>query len=147
VNPKNFGKPVLPIVPKRVNEQWHTDFKGPIRVFTVENKVKKMLTFYILFTVDSFSKFVWGKVFLTKDAEPVALYMRQLIIEEDCPLKWTSDNGGEFVNEVMATVLTAFQDETGQQLIKEIHGRPLHPEVILLSLNFHLIGLIGKWCC
>lgn len=121
---------ICPLIPKRPNYQWHTDFKGPITVKTEENTIQSNLSFYVLVTVDSFSKFLWTKVFQNKDAEPVALWTRKLMFEEAIPEYWTSDNGGEFVNEVMQAVLQSFTDGQNCPLIKETHPRPRHPEVI-----------------
>jgi hypothetical protein len=85
---------VEPIIPQNPNDQWHMDFKGPIT--TPEN-----YTFYILVLIDSFTKFLWTKVFEFKDCEPVALWTKDQIIKEGPPKRMTTDNGGEFVNEVM----------------------------------------------
>lgn len=98
------------------------DFKGPI-------KLSNQLSFYILLVVDKFSKFLWTKIFETKDCEPVAIYIRNLMLIEGTPTRLVSDNGGEFVNEAMHSVLAEFIKEGSQDPgIQFVHPRPNHPE-------------------
>ena len=77
---------------------------------------------YILLVVDHFTKFVWGTSFPTKHAAPVADWLyRTIYTTEFRPTTVLSDNGGEFVNEILSVV----HDRMG---VKETHGRPYRPQ-------------------
>lgn len=90
---------------------------------------------YLLVVIDLFTKYVWVKLFPTKEAAPVTLFLIQLLQREGKPLIWHSDNGGEFISDIMK--------EVAQQLGIEIrHGRPNHPQSQGMSKSLSYFFLI-----
>ena len=76
---------------------------------------------YLLVVIDCFTKHVWTKLFPTKQAPPVVLFLIELLKKEGKPSIWHSDNGGEFISDIMI--------EVAKELGIEIrHGRPNHPQ-------------------
>ena len=76
---------------------------------------------YIYTMIDSFSKFAWVAAAHTKTASECAKILKKIFLTEG---KWDifhSDNGGEFVNDQVQSLLRNLG-------IQEIHGRPYHPQ-------------------
>lgn len=116
------------------NERWHIDFKGPLG--------PEKENWYILVVVDAFTKYLFVEVFESKESSNVALFLRDLFIREQPPRYLHSDNGKEFVNEVIKgkwqivlyftdmfiAACSEFRAINGACLVQQIQGRPYHPE-------------------
>jgi hypothetical protein len=128
---------------EKSNERWQFDFKGPLR--------KGPHELYFVFVIDRFDCFCWGRAFLTKDAEPVALWLLQKFEENGCPEVMQSDNGKDVKNSFLngkmifrpgidvdhgpkikilifffAEVYACFEHLTTKTVPKQ--GRPYHPQ-------------------
>lgn len=76
---------------------------------------------YLLLCVDHFTKYIWGATFPTKEAGPVAQWLYTTIYaNEFIPETVLSDNGGEFINEVLNYIHTTYQ-------VRDSHSRPHAP--------------------
>jgi hypothetical protein len=121
---------MIPIISTRKNHRWQIDFKGPLGgendvIDTVEITKKWC---YILFCIDHFDKFLWAKSFETKNPGPLVEYLSYLFNTIANPDLLQSDNGGEFNNEVVDSLLEQFVYEDGEPKIKQVRGRAYHPE-------------------
>ena len=56
---------------------------------------------WLFLAVDSFSAYVWGRSFLTRDAEPVAQMVMEVVADHGKVGLLCSDNGKEFCGEVL----------------------------------------------
>jgi hypothetical protein len=70
---------------------------------------------FCLLAIDSFSKYLWGKILPSKRAEGVEAFLADLFAKEGTPEKLQADNGGEFVNELVENLL-------------DKHSRPHNPK-------------------
>ena len=108
--------PTVSIITSRPGEKFVMDFSD----FGVEGKEPHHR--YILLVVDHFTKFVWGKSFPTKHAAPVAEWLYTTIYcNEMRPEAVLSDNGGEFINDILKEVNRLMN-------VKTTTGRPYHPQ-------------------
>lgn len=89
--------PIQPIIANDPLERLQIDFTEP----GIDELGKR----YLLLCIDSFSKFVWGQAFETKDAENVATFLLDLFLKEGFPQILQNDNGGEFVGKVIQILL------------------------------------------
>ena len=76
---------------------------------------------YILTVKCCFSKFCWLFPLKTKSAEEVYAVLKALFIKEGSPTVIQSDNGGEFIGEVVQKLCKEFE-------VCMVHGRPHHPQ-------------------
>ena len=76
---------------------------------------------YVLTVKCCFSKFCWLFPLKTKSAEEVYSLLKALFIKEGPPTIIQSDNGGEFIGEVVQKLCQEFE-------VGIIHGRPHHPQ-------------------
>lgn len=77
---------------------------------------------YFLIIIDCFTKFVWYKYLPTKHAVGVSSFILQLIKKEgQKPRKIQSDNGGEFIADILREICAELD-------IELVHGRPYHPQ-------------------
>ena len=76
---------------------------------------------YVLTVKCCFSKFCWLFPLKTKSAEEVYSLLKALFIKEGPPTIIQSDNGGEFIGEVVQNLCQEFE-------VGIIHGRPYHPQ-------------------
>ena len=77
---------------------------------------------YILVAVDHFSKFLLLRALKDKTAEAVATELIPIFEDKGCPTLLQSDNGAEFVNDVIKALLALWKDA------KAVHGRPRYPQ-------------------
>ena len=77
-----------------------------------------------MLVVDHFTKFTWFFPLKTKDANEVADDLYWLFTQGNVPppLRWHSDNGGEFINEIMRDVMTRLG------VSKHTTSRPRNPQ-------------------
>ena len=75
----------------------------------------------ILTVVDCFSKYCWLIPLSNKKADTVAGALQHLFVEYGCPEMLHSDNGGEFIAEVIQQLCKLMN-------ISPIHGAPRHPQ-------------------
>ena len=76
---------------------------------------------YVLTVKSCFSKFCWLFPLKTKSAEEVFSLLKALFTKEGPPTIIQSDNGGEFIREVMQKLCQEFE-------VHIIHRRPNHPQ-------------------
>ncbi|KAG0438158.1 Gag-Pol polyprotein [Dictyocoela muelleri] len=76
---------------------------------------------YIFVMVDSFSKYAWAYPSLLKDERSFSLILRRNFYKEGYLSFFHSDNGCEFVNNLVTALLNQFN-------VKAVHGNPYHPE-------------------
>ena len=76
---------------------------------------------YVLTVKCCFSKFCWLFPLKSKSADEVYAVLKALFIKEGAPSIIQSDNGGEFIAEVIQKLCNEFQ-------VKIVHGRPHHPQ-------------------
>ena len=62
---------------------------------------------HVLFVIDCFTKKVWGRPLKNKDAESTLAALRSIFEEAGKPVKFVSDRGGEFRNEITTEYLSA----------------------------------------
>lgn len=60
---------------------------------------------YLLLMIDSFSKFLWGNSYKTKDSVNVSDFLIRTFLLVGFPQILQHDNGGEFVGEFVQKVL------------------------------------------
>jgi hypothetical protein len=96
---------------------------------------------YICHVRDHFSRFSWAQAMLSKQAKEVARYLFEIFTIFGSPLILHSDNGKEFVADVISELLELWPD------IKVIHGRPRHPQSqgCVERGNKILQERLGKW--
>jgi len=92
--------PLIPIIAERKNERWLIDFS--------ELETDSLGMKWMLLLIDSFSKYIWGTSFATKEAINVAQFVFETILREGKPSKLQHDNGGEFIAKVLQDQLSAF---------------------------------------
>jgi len=76
---------------------------------------------YILTVVDCCTKFMWAKTFISKHAAPVAQFLFDLFSSEGYPTIIQSDNGKEFIAEIIKEYIRLVN-------AKEVHSRAKHPQ-------------------
>lgn len=76
---------------------------------------------WLFLVVDSFTKYVWGDSFPTKESKPVAQYLFNLYMVEGRPGIIQHDNGGEFISHVMQDLQKFFG-------IEDVKTAPYHPQ-------------------
>jgi transposase InsO family protein len=77
---------------------------------------------YICHVRDHFSRFSWARALASKRASEVALYLFEIFTTFGPPLILHSDNGKEFVADVIFELLKLWPE------IKVVNGRPRHPQ-------------------
>ncbi len=78
---------------------------------------------YVIHVIDGFSRKVWAYVCRTKEAKGIVGFLERLIMYEwlVVPNEWHSDNGSEFKNSDMTTLVKKWGGK-----IK--HGMPRNPQ-------------------
>lgn len=76
---------------------------------------------YVLTVKCCFSKFCWLFPLKTKSASEVCAILKALFVKEGAPTIIQSDNGGEFIGEVVKQLCKDFD-------VRILHGRPHHPQ-------------------
>ena len=96
---------------------------------------------WILNCIDHFSKFTWAFPLKTKSANEVALKLRELFFVFRSPRILHSDNGREFVANVIQELKELCPD------MVFIRGRPRHPQSqdCIERANGVLCDALGKW--
>jgi len=77
---------------------------------------------YICHIRDHFSRFSWAQAMKSKQAKEVALYLFEIFTTFGSPMILHSDNGKEFVADVIHELLKLWPG------IKVVNGRPRHPQ-------------------
>ena len=75
---------------------------------------------WVLNVIDCFSKFAWAYPLKTKETKPICEILCKLFYKEGIPLIMQSDNGGEFVSNIIKDVMPKIG-------IKLINGSPYTP--------------------
>lgn len=75
---------------------------------------------WILNILDSYSKYLYSFPMKNKSAISVNNCLKQVICNEGSPILIQTDNGKEFVNELMRSFLN-------EKNIRHVRGRPRHP--------------------
>jgi hypothetical protein len=87
---------------------------------------------HMLLVADHFTKYRWGKLFTSKDAEPISEYLLDLFQNKECtPQRWHADNGSEFKNKFMDAVrlkLSDIEQRDGNGILAYTHSRPRNPQ-------------------
>ncbi len=113
---RNIPKPPLkPIIAREPLERVEIDFT----VYDYADPDNGHI--YILTIVDCCTKFLWAKTFVSKHAGPVAQYLFDLFASEGYPTIVQSDNGKEFVAEIVKEYLRLVKAQ-------EKHSRAKHPQ-------------------
>lgn len=76
---------------------------------------------YVLTVKCCFSKFCWLFSLKSKSADEVCSILKALFVKEGPPTILQSDNGGEFIGEVVKKLCKEFD-------VRVVHGRPHHPQ-------------------
>ena len=76
---------------------------------------------YVLTVKCCFSKFCWLFPLKSKSADEVCSILKALFVKEGPPTILQSDNGGEFIGEVVKKLCKEFD-------VRVVHGRPHHPQ-------------------
>lgn len=76
---------------------------------------------YVLTVKCCFSKFCWLFPLKSKSADEVCAILKALFVKEGAPTIIQSDNGGEFIGEVVKQLCKEFD-------VRILHGRPHHPQ-------------------
>ena len=117
-NPSTTKLPVSPIISQNPGERIVADMK---MMPTVDHDTQDQ---YLLVVVDHFSKYTWVFCLPKKDSIPIAERINAVINEvksEHTVVFVHTDNGREFVNDVLAKV-------TEGSGANRITGRPYHPQ-------------------
>ena len=85
---------------------------------------------YVLTVKCCFSKFRWLFPLKSKSAEEVHSILKALFIKEGAPEVLQTENGGEFIAEVVKNLCGDFQ-------VKIVHGRPHYPHALLYIETFN----------
>ena len=87
---------------------------------------------HMLLVADHFTKYRWGRLFTSKDAEPISDYLLDLFRNKECtPQRWHADNGSEFKNKFMDAVrakLSEIEKRDGNGILPYTHSRPRNPQ-------------------
>jgi hypothetical protein len=113
-----------------------------IDIRTRPDKVSPDLVYnWILNCIDHFSKFSWSFPLKNKSAAEVADKLRELFFVFGPPRILHSDNGREFVSNVIVELKNLFPD------MVFIRGRPRHPQSqgCIERANGVLCDALGKW--
>ena len=103
----------LPI-PDGPNQRVHIDLMGPLKSSANYS--------YILVATDAFTKFaVTAPLFNKKASTVAAALMEKWICRFSCPKAWVSDNGKEFINNVMTEMNNFLK-------ISHLRTTPYHPQ-------------------
>ncbi|CAF0929775.1 unnamed protein product [Adineta ricciae] len=95
---------------------------------------------WILQLKDHFSKYCWGRALQKKEAREVYDCVREIFFQFGPPHILQSDNGREFVNELINSLEADFP---GMNIV---HGRPRHPQTqgLIERANAILSDALGK---
>ncbi|CAF1429135.1 unnamed protein product [Rotaria sordida] len=98
---------------------------------------------WILNCIDHFSKFSWAFPLKNKSTTEVGMKLRELFFVFGLPRLLHSDNGREFVSNVIMELKSLFPD------MHFIRGRPRHPQSqgCIERANGVLCDALGKWMC
>ncbi len=94
IAPVKYKSYIHPIASHRPLERFVMDFKE----MNVDPATGDR---WLLMVSDHFSKFAWAASFPTKDSEHVAMFLKNLFLQEGTPDILQADNGKEFSNEVI----------------------------------------------
>jgi hypothetical protein len=111
---------------------------------TRPDKTSPNITYsWILNCIDHFSKFSWAFPLRNKSANEVATKLRDLFFTFGPPRILHSDNGREFIANVITELKNLFPD------LIFIRGRPRHPQSqgCIERENGILCDTLGKWMC
>jgi hypothetical protein len=85
-----------------------------------------------LTVLDHFTKFLFSKAFVTKEALPIAKWLLKTFMDNICmPERWHADNGGEFKNyhiDAVRTLLAANCQLKDGMLLPYSHSMPRNPQ-------------------
>jgi transposase InsO family protein len=98
--------PLQPIVATKLRERIMLDFFD----LTDNKRDKKTNARYVLTMIDCFSKRCWLKAFPTKEAKPVANFVKETF-KDSAPDYIQFDNGKEFCNNAMESILEELNSE------------------------------------
>ena len=106
--------PLRPIISRNILERVQVDF-------TFLHRDPKTGDDCILTMIDTYSKFAWAKACTSKHAAHVAQFLYETFMNEGYPLIIQSDNGKEFINQIM---------EKLRELLgtRQIKSAPRHPQ-------------------
>ncbi len=106
--------PLRPIIARNILERVEIDFTFLRRDYNTGDDC-------ILTMIDTYSKFAWAKACKSKHAAHVAKFLYKTFMNEGFPLLIQSDNGKEFINQVL--------DKLRELLgAKQIKSAPRHPQ-------------------
>ena len=88
--------------------------------FEKEDILARKGFFWVLTVIDCFSKFAWAYPLKTKETKPICEILCKLFLTEGIPLILQSDNGGEFVSNIIKHIMPNLG-------IKLINGSPYTP--------------------
>ena len=89
-------------------------------VFGEEDILSKNGYKWVLTVIDCFSKFAWAYPLRSKESKPICDILCELFLREGVPIVLQSDNGGEFVSNIIKIVMPKFG-------IKLVNGSPYSP--------------------
>lgn len=117
-----------------VCKKWKRNFTTvPLQPIVVSKPLERMMidftqlepdsygNSYLLLMIDSFTKFIWGNAFPSKDAEHVANFVMGIFLNEGFPESLQNDNGGEFIGDVVKRLLEMCA-------VKQIRIAAYHPQ-------------------
>ena len=78
---------------------------------------------HIVFIIDHFTKYLWGKAFVSREAVPIADFIFQVLSKEGCPDRWHTDNG----TDVCGTAFEMARDRLDKEGIDMSTGMPRNP--------------------
>ena len=97
---------------------------------------------HVLLVKDHFSKYLWAKALKSKEAGPIASFLKTLFSQDlPCPERWHCDNGSEFINAIMNEVV----QELG---VNFSQGRPRRPQTqgSIERANSTVKRKLKAWC-
>jgi transposase InsO family protein len=139
--PLKYQLPSKPIISLGVMTRLQIDL---IDMRTRPDKISADIVYcWILNCIDHFSKFSWAFPLKNKSANEVAVKLRELLFVFGPPRLLHSDNGREFVANVIMELKSLFPD------LHFIRGRPRHPQSqgCIERANGVLCDALGKWMC
>ncbi|KAL3701750.1 hypothetical protein R1sor_019772 [Riccia sorocarpa] len=111
------GMPLKPIFPLGVFQKWGLDFIGPIKPASFPTGKR-----YIITATDYTTKWVEAECYRTNDKKVTAKFIYENIITRfGVPVELVSDQGGHFLNGVIAELTTHYQ-------VKHRFSTPYYPQ-------------------
>ena len=127
--------PLHPIKIGQPFERIVIDLVGPCPITTQNNR-------YIVTAIDYFTRWPEAKAIPNKQATTIARFIfEEIICRHGCPKEIQSDNGTEFVNEIIKELANQFN-------IKWKFSSPYHPQTngIIERFNRTMCSVLQKYC-